>query len=94
MQNARLIVTAAPEARRKNFEIRCYGDHIQLCFYSGSRENVMVVQVVEGDVSVTITKETSIEWIKGLFRYHWEEYKNVMLYLAETGTGHVRQIIQ
>jgi hypothetical protein len=94
MQKARLIVTEAGGPRRGNFEITCYGDHISLCFWSGFRENQIVVQVNRGEIHVNITEETLLEWLKGVFTRNWEEFKNVLLYLVEAGTGRpVRRIM-
>ena len=39
MEKARLFVINAEKSRRKNFQITCYGNHITLCFWSGSRGN-------------------------------------------------------
>jgi hypothetical protein len=45
MERARTTVTDAKESYRKNFEITCVGDHISLCFWSGSREIQFVVEM-------------------------------------------------
>ncbi len=81
MQKARRIVTEAGEARRKDFEISCYGNHISLCFWSGKRRNQIVVQVDQGEISVTVTKETWTEWLKGVCVRNYDVFKNVILIL-------------
>ena len=43
MQKAR--VTKTRKSNRKNFEIICVGDHKSLCFWSGSRENQLLVYI-------------------------------------------------
>ncbi len=78
MQKARLIVTEAGEPRRKDFEIWCYGQHISMCFWSGNRGNQIVVQE-EGEIYVTVTRETWTEWLKGVFVHNYEDFKNVIL---------------
>ena len=57
MQEARLIVTEAEESYRKNLEIKYYmvHGHISLCFWSGSRENKIVLQSEPDDDQVTTT---------------------------------------
>ena len=67
MQKARLIVTQVGESCRKDFAITCYGDHISLRFWSGSRRNKIVVLVFQGEIHVT-TRETSLEWLREVFR--------------------------
>ncbi len=62
MQRARRIVTEAKESCRRNLEITCYGDHITLLFWSGSRGNKIAVQLVDGETRVTTTGETSPAW--------------------------------
>ena len=68
MQKARLIVTGASESRRKNFQITCYADHLDLCFWSGSRGNQVVLQVDdEGAVYADVVRVTWREWLKEVF---------------------------
>ena len=79
MQKARLIVTEAGEPLRKDFEIWCYGQHISLCFWSGNRGNEIVVQEEGGEIRVTTTRETWIEWLKGVFERNYDVFQNVIL---------------
>jgi hypothetical protein len=79
MQKARLIVTGTSESCRRNFEITCYCDHFALCFWSGSRENKLVVQKCENDVHVRVTKEAWRSWLKDVFKRFWEDLKNVII---------------
>lgn len=58
MQKALVIVTEATESRRKDFEIVCCGDHICLCFWSGSRGNQIVVQVANNEIFSTNIRQT------------------------------------
>ena len=55
------MVTDVQEVRRNNFEITCYGEHISLCFWSGSRENTVVVELVDEEIRITTTAQSSPE---------------------------------
>ena len=66
MQKALMIVTEATESRRENFEISCYGDHICFSFWSGSRGNKIVVQMVDDEIHTNI-RQTWREWLKEIF---------------------------
>ena len=68
MQKAVGTVRDTSESCRKNYKITCYGKHISLCFWSGSRGNEIVVENDE-KVKVTTVKQTWWEWLKGLFSW-------------------------
>jgi hypothetical protein len=54
MQKARLTVTKAKKSYRENFQIMCLGEHLSLCFWSGLRENRLLVDS-DGNVHVEAT---------------------------------------
>ena len=60
MQKSRLIVTETEESVRTDFEITCYGEHISLCFWSGKRENKILVQMVKEEIHVTTTDQVIV----------------------------------
>ncbi|CAB4004425.1 Hypothetical predicted protein [Paramuricea clavata] len=68
IQKTSLIVTETGESCRKDFEITCHGDHIALCFWSGSRGNSIVVQVVNGEIYVTTNRKTWNESLRSVFQ--------------------------
>ena len=80
MQKARLIVTEAQQWYRENMEITCYGDHISFQFYSGGRENKVVVQSVSGKVEVAVTEECWRTWFENLVRKLWDSFKDVLIF--------------
>ena len=53
---ARVIVSETSESRRKNFQITCTGDHINWCFYSGSKGNKIEIIVEDGKVGIGAKK--------------------------------------
>ena len=83
MQKSRLIVTETGNSARKNYEITCYCEHFSLCFWSGKRENKIVVQMVEGEIHGTTTDRSSWEELKEfLKKSRWVEVLRVVLNLA------------
>ena len=64
-------MTDTRESCRKDFEITCYGDHIALCFWSGSRGNRIVIQVVNGEIYVTTDRRTWKETLRSVFQRNW-----------------------
>ena len=88
MQEARKIVTQLEEKEKwysclRNFEMTCYGEHFTLVFWSGSRTNKMVIQTIEGEVIVSVTKESWLKWLKGLVEKCRISFKNVAFKLLE-----------
>ena len=72
MKKASVTVTLAGEIRRRNFEITCYGEHLFLCFWSGSRGNQVVIQIDdEGKIRHDKTKTSWAEWL----REAWKRFK-------------------
>ncbi|CAB4019451.1 Hypothetical predicted protein [Paramuricea clavata] len=82
MQKTSLIVTDTGESCRKDFEITCYGDHIALCFCSGSRGNRIVVQVVKGEIHVTTMRRTWKESLRSVFKRNWKSLLGTVLRVA------------
>ena len=79
MEKARLIVTEAHESSRKDYEIRCYGEHISLCFYSGSRGNKISVIAVEGKVQVHTGRPTWNVWLRELCQRCFDSFQDVVI---------------
>ena len=74
MQMARETVTECSESCRKNFQITCDGDHISLCFWSGSKANRFVVQFSNGNIYVTTE---NLSWWESLKRFFLQKRKKV-----------------
>jgi hypothetical protein len=79
MQKIRLIATELKESCRKDLELTCYGDHIHLCFWSGSRGNKIVVQIVDGNTKITTCQRTWKESVRDFFRGNWRQLLGTLL---------------
>ena len=78
MQRARLIVTEAPKFCRKNMELTCYAEHFSLVLCSGSRQNKMTVQIVEGDIKVTTEGGEWRMWFMNAAKVSWRGIKKLL----------------
>ncbi|XP_028412960.1 uncharacterized protein LOC114535846 [Dendronephthya gigantea] len=86
MQMARLTVTDAKEEWfRKNMEITVYAEHFSLKFWSGARQNKIVVQVVAGSIEVTVTEESWRAWFQRVVKKSWDIFKNVAIFVIDKG---------
>ena len=84
IEKARLVVTELPESCRKNLQITCYGKHFAYCFWSGTEENDLVVQVDENDKIVFRTVEqTWREFLKDVLRRNWGIFVGSLLHIVE-----------
>ena len=75
MQKVSLLVTETEEWCRENFEVTCYGEHFTRVFWSGARENKLVVQMVAGEVQVTVTEKSRRMWWKNAAQKCWNAIK-------------------
>ena len=85
MQTARLIVTEAKPWCRQNFEITCYAQHFSLGFWSGARQNKIVVQVVAEKIHVRVTDESWRMWFQRVVQESWIFFKDVALHVLDKG---------
>ena len=79
---ARMIVTEAKEWCRKNFEMTCYGEHFSLVFFARARENKFVIQVVGGEVHVSVVGESWRMWLQRKVQEYWDWFKDVAVYIT------------
>ncbi|CAB4004424.1 Hypothetical predicted protein, partial [Paramuricea clavata] len=82
MQKTSVIVAESGKSCREDFEITCHGDHIALCFWSGSRGNRIVVQVVNGEIHVTTDRKTWQESLRSVFQRNWKSLLGTFLCVA------------
>ena len=75
MQKVSLLVTETEEWCRKDCEVTCYGEHFTRVFWSGNRTNKMVVQMVGGEVRVSVTEKGWRMWFKNAVQKCWSKIK-------------------
>ena len=87
IEKARLVVTKLPASCRKNMQITCYGKHFSYCFWSGSGENDLVVQVNENDeIIFTTVEQTWLEFLKDVLTQNWEIFVGSLLHIVKNTT--------
>ena len=87
MQKVSLLVTETEEWCRENFEVTCYGEHFTRVFWSGSRRNKMVVQMVGEEVHVRVTEKSWRMWLKNVAQKCWNKFKILGLKILKTAAG-------
>ena len=84
MQCTRQEVTERSESCLRNFQITCYGDHISLRFWSGSKENRFVVQFSNGKIHVTTE---NLSWRESFERFLQRNKKIILAGTVVVGAG-------
>ena len=84
MQMARLIVTKTSESCLRNFELTCYGEHFSIIFWSGSRQNKFVIQIIQGEIHVDVTGESWRRWFQKNVEEIWNSFKNIVVFVRDT----------
>ena len=81
MQMARRTVTKEESDVLKNFELICYCDHRELCFWSGSKEHQVKVQMDKDadKVEITTTRKTWNEYLQVVVQNAWDFFKGVII---------------
>ena len=85
MQMARLIVTEAKSCCRQNFEMMCYAQHFSVGFWSGARQNKIVIQVVAGKIHINVTDESWRTWFQRVVQESSIFFKDVALHVLDKG---------
>jgi plasmid rolling circle replication initiator protein Rep len=83
MQMARLIATESKPRCRKNFEITCYAQHFSVVFWSGARQNKIVIQVVAGEIHTNVTGESWRMFFEKVVKKSWNWFKNVVIHVVD-----------
>ncbi len=65
----------------------CYAQHFSVVFWSGARQNKIVVQVVAGEIDVTVTEESWRMWFQRVVQESWNFFKDVVVHVLDAAAG-------